>query len=210
MYPTNKPRRISPSTRLLSMSEPSGPSTRRLASTGRRKNIPMANTNENVRVAAIWLFPISWPSASAPTLAEYIRARIPRLRVSASTRTPRSTGTLRSLPVYSWPSGSHFMASVPSGLRTAMLAWRCPRIMTPSITACPPYVGVLEAIVFVVAKRGEMSSPLRLDRHRLAGLLQVEAAPQPFYPTLPCRRFSARQCRTGGTGCISRPGALPS
>ena len=130
---------MTPSATLLTMSEPpnSEPSSS-LLTTGSRKNSPIANTTESVRTAATVTLPISSPSASAATLAEYINARIPSVRDSISARTPRRKGTFRRRPVNSVLRGSERRATVPSGRRTAIEEQRCPRIRMPSITAWPP------------------------------------------------------------------------
>ena len=51
---------------------------------------------------------------------------------------PRMIGTRRIGPVYTPPSGWSRTMMSPSGLRQAMAMLLGPRIMTPSMTACPP------------------------------------------------------------------------
>ena len=70
--------------------------------------------------------------------AERLRALIPSIRVSISTRMPRSRGTLRMGPEKTWDRGSALDWMRPLCRRTERLKWRRPRIITPSMTAWPP------------------------------------------------------------------------
>ena len=71
--------------------------------------------------------------------AENIRAFMPRPSASQSATKPRSTGSFITGCLYIAAfNGSSWTIIEPSGARTATAMYLCPRIITPSITACPP------------------------------------------------------------------------
>ena len=65
-------------------------------------------------------------------------ARIPSESVSHSTTAPRRSGTRRRRPVVNPVNSSAWRTISPLGWRTATAMCRGARIITPSITACPP------------------------------------------------------------------------
>ena len=67
--------------------------------------------------------------------AERFRPRMPMSSASASTSTPRTRGMRRRAPLVMGFSGSGPVQMPPSGRRTAMRTFRCPRMSTPSIRA---------------------------------------------------------------------------
>ena len=70
------------------------------------------------------------------TSAEYIMVLVPVIRDTMKETTPLTRGTLDHFPRER--VGWVFMWMRPSGRRTAMAVFSGPRIMIPSIMACPP------------------------------------------------------------------------
>ena len=70
------------------------------------------------------------------TCAEYIMYLYPMIRLSIIEMAPRTSGIFVHTP---WVGGGSTLVSmVPSGLRTAQQMFFGPRIIMPSIRACPP------------------------------------------------------------------------
>lgn len=70
------------------------------------------------------------------TCAEYIMYLYPMIRLSIIEMAPRTSGIFVHTP---WVGvGSTLVSMVPSGLRTAQQMFFGPRIIMPSIRACPP------------------------------------------------------------------------
>ena len=82
----------------------------------------------------------STSSPSAAIAAERISMRVPITSASYSRITPRSSGILisRRSARSAAGSGSLIVRISPDGGRTLMATVVRPRIMTPSISACPP------------------------------------------------------------------------
>ncbi len=78
-------------------------------------------------------------SAPTATSADHISARVPMPSASQSIVRPRTNGSRLIGPLYSTGFRlSSWTTSSPCGLRTATATRFAPRIITPSITACPP------------------------------------------------------------------------
>ena len=83
--------------------------------------------------------PLNSASSPTATLAENIRLRMPSPSASHSMVSPRTNGILLIGPRYSAAlTGSSWSTMFPSGARIATANNRLPRIITPSITTCPP------------------------------------------------------------------------
>ena len=82
----------------------------------------------------------STSSPSAAMAADRMSMRVPMTRVSYSRKTPRRNGILMSFrsAERAAGSGSDMVWISPDGGRTLMATVVRPRIMTPSIRACPP------------------------------------------------------------------------
>ena len=89
-------------------------------------------------VMAISLF-VTSSSSSPEACAEKDKAFIPITKDSNKATTPRRNGNFNT-GYLSWIDfvGSSFTVMVPSGLRQAVAIIFGPRIITPSMTACPP------------------------------------------------------------------------
>jgi hypothetical protein len=73
------------------------------------------------------------------------RAFIPMIIVSDKTTSPLTNGIFLDLPLDQGSKGKTCFAIVPSGRLTARAQHFKPRIITPSMTACPPYIVPLES-----------------------------------------------------------------
>jgi hypothetical protein len=84
--------------------------------------------------------PSSTSSPSAAMAADRMSIRVPITRVSYSTKMPRSSGMRmrRRFAERAAGSGSDIVAISPDGGRTLIATVVRPRIMTPSMSACPP------------------------------------------------------------------------
>ena len=115
--------------------------SQRVPTIGARKKIPIAMPKAISSVSApstpMPLSSSAGSSASA-TFCENSSAHVPRCSVSQRMITPRSNGVFRTRPVYDCRSDRVRLDSVPSGRRQTTVACPGPRIITPSITACPP------------------------------------------------------------------------
>ena len=107
---------------------------------GRRKNRPMAKPMLMTIVIAIMPLPSSTSSPSAASDAERMSIRVPMTRVSYSRKIPRRNGILMSLrsAESAAGSGSDIVTISPDGGRTLIATVVRPRIITPSMSACPP------------------------------------------------------------------------
>ncbi len=107
---------------------------------GNRKNRPMAKPMLKTMVRAIVPLPSSTSSPSAAIEAERMSMRVPMTSVSYRTNMPRRNGILMSFRSADRAagSGSDIVTISPDGGRTLMATVVRPRIMTPSISACPP------------------------------------------------------------------------
>ena len=144
-YNTNITMRNTPSKRLssnmavLCPTRPSSPTAlpkmRSLRKPGNKMNSPTANNTPKTTANAIQPLP-GVSSSGEDTSALRMSVRMPVIRLDTKLTTPRTTGTLR----YHLPPGSRCVSSSmpPSGVRTAIAMLCCPRIITPSMSACPP------------------------------------------------------------------------
>ena len=84
--------------------------------------------------------PSSTSSPSAASDAERISIRVPMTSVSYSRKTPRRNGVRISLrsAERAGGSGSDIVTISPDGGRTLIATVVRPRIITPSMRACPP------------------------------------------------------------------------
>ncbi len=108
---------------------------------GSRKKIPIPAARVTPSIRAIALRPSSTPSSDAASDADRTSQRVPTTSVSYRTTSPRTNGSLaQRLPWKPVSSRSVSQTISPSGLRKATAIASRPRIRTPSIRACPPYV----------------------------------------------------------------------
>ena len=105
---------------------------------GMTMNKPTASRTEVAMVIAISLLE-SCSSSSPDICAEYASAFIPSLNDSNNAITPRSSGFFK-IGYLSRILLTSFTSTIisPSGWRTATATLSLPRIITPSMTACPP------------------------------------------------------------------------
>ena len=142
-YPMNSASRMPPSTRLATKLFAPEFSTSRDTNTGIRKKITIPRTSDTPSRVAMATFdscasPSGFSSVEA-SLADIVSDFIPTSSVSRRTRTPRSNAMFRSGEFAQLSSGIDRLMIRPSGRRTARAARLCPRIITPSMIACPPY-----------------------------------------------------------------------
>ena len=146
MYPRKMMRRSAPSMRFRNtgssvmkwknFAPPVGIAMKRIA----------ASTNANAIVPAISLS-VSCSSSSPAIFAEYDSERMPSTSDSTSDTVPRKNGFLRIVYLSAMEcTGPQSTSMRPSGLRTAVATFPGPRIMTPSMTACPPTLSLPIAI----------------------------------------------------------------
>ena len=99
----------------------------------------MANPSEVIMLTTSVPRPISMSSPSAAMAADRMSIRVPITRVSYRTNTPRTNGVFTQRPRDNAAgSGSQKVRISPVGGRTLIATVVRPRIMTPSIRACPP------------------------------------------------------------------------
>src|SRR5450759_1946351 len=144
---------IAPSTSTQPLFERSG-SARRVTAAGPTLNNASAKPIAKMNIRAMAQRPSSTPSSpSSPSAAysvEMASARKPIASDSPSAITPLMTGSLKTRCRFIKEStGRQTSATSPLGLRTASDQYEGLRIITPSITAWPPYI-----VVDCLASRG--------------------------------------------------------
>ncbi len=131
---------------------------------GKILNRNMAKAIAKTNATAISLGSIFSSSSSKLTFAEKYSALTPRYKVSNNATIPLMNGVFRTLYV----SDRDFISSVfvsisPFGCLTQITMWFLERIMTPSITACPPNASEGSSLSLAVGSIPSEEKPILIN-----------------------------------------------